>query len=150
MFSPLALTSIAITLLTHLSSPVAAANGINCKGSSDCSFTSQNNMGQMVGLINGMPDDKCVKAGDKIACITAGIASICAFPQQNTGTVCGAKLKKLANGLNAHGCTNCGSIPFDSLTGGNNDHLGELTVNAVLGSCFPSNQEKQTGLCPGI
>ncbi|KAL9046363.1 MAG: hypothetical protein Q9214_000786 [Letrouitia sp. 1 TL-2023] len=139
-------------LLIQFVSPITATNGINCKGSSDCSFTSQHNMQEMVDLINSVDDSVCVKEGQKIACIDAGIASLCAFPQKNTGKICAPKLKALIKGLQDHGCTNCGSIPFNHLTGGNNDNLGELTVNAVLGGCVDPNKHPDdvTGCCPGI
>lgn len=69
-------------------------------------------------LVNSVDDSVCVKEGQKIACIDAGIASLCAFPQKNTGEICAPKLKDLINELQDHGRTNCGSIPFNHLTGG--------------------------------
>ena len=155
-------TSITV-VLTAISSLVIAspttsldtrgASGINCEGSSDCEFGTQNTLGQLIEVISKTKTDTCVGPGKQIACVDGGITDFCAFTQKyRHQDICVSDVKILLNHLKEHGCKNCGSVPvgyprFKDLDG------GMLTVNAVKGGGCRSghdDENNETGLCPGV
>ncbi|KAI3606993.1 killer kp4 [Moniliophthora roreri] len=106
-----------------LSAASAAALGINCRGSSQCSQAGAT-LGQLQSLINnGVDNNRQYSNGQQIACLS----HLCAFFQNTGGSNSGATVKSLIQGLVNHGCGRCGSNPTD----GNDVDNGELTVNFV-------------------
>ncbi|KAL4886884.1 Kp4-domain-containing protein [Aspergillus karnatakaensis] len=118
-----------LPLLSLLTTTTAL--GINCRGSSDCGLSSAPSMGEIVSIIEEIPDNAWYNNGEHITCIASATNdySICAF-LQNSGGAPGSSIKTLARELQQHGCQNCGSIPL-FFPNDNDVSNGELTVNVV-------------------
>ena len=147
---------ITLTIVSH-----ARGEGINCKGSSQCSklfitikpenvidgFDQLINNGSVPGLPGGPLNTKLrIYGGDKIACLKNAkwaVGSLCMFVQgkvPKTG-VDGGIIGQRIHDLNYHGCRRCGSVP---LSGDNDpDVMGVLTVNYVT-------SKGCNGICDGF
>jgi hypothetical protein len=77
--------------------------GINCRGSSSCSFGSASTL---QNLICGINSGNFYNNGQQIACDNF----LCAFLQNSNGANAGT-LCTLAGDIVAHGCKICGSVP---------------------------------------
>jgi hypothetical protein len=116
------------TLAALTLSALAAAEGTNCEGNSNCAGTLCN-LGDLQNQINQIDPATLFSPGQHIACCGDPGASsgICAFTQITSMQVDASSVQALIQGLIDHGCKKCGSLPFQD----NNDKTGELTVNWV-------------------
>jgi hypothetical protein len=140
------------TICLSLLASKTAALGINCRGSFQCVFLTDNPAQSVVGFITGGIDQNTTfNDGELIAC--SGF--ICAF-LQGTGGLDGAAVLALAPQITGrsslsrylfssdstgHGCNQCGSVPIGFPTT-NDVANGQLTINAV-GGCNPCANGRQ-------
>ncbi|KAL4724560.1 hypothetical protein ACLX1H_008001 [Fusarium chlamydosporum] len=117
-------------LTTVLLAVGVSAEGINCKGSSNCG-----NIGfkltDMRDTAEGLDDNRTYYNGEHIVCWeNYAKTGFCAF-LQGSGGMLGSDIKRLLQELVNHGCSRCGSVPV-FFPGDNDirDH-GFLTVNYV-------------------
>ncbi|KAK3311105.1 killer toxin [Chaetomium strumarium] len=132
-------STLLVAALSLLTSPSFAQLGINCRGSSNCAFVS--NQRTALDLANVIVDridvNRWYNNGEHVACSAEGI---CAF-LQNTGGWQGARIRELAPYIPRHGCQVCGSVPTD-YPRTNNVENGQLTFNYVSNpQCGPSSGE---------
>ncbi|KAF4448227.1 hypothetical protein F53441_8334 [Fusarium austroafricanum] len=122
--------SVQITTLiaTALLAVGQAAAGINCKGSSQCSGSS-NSIVDLVNLASYIENSRWYQNGEHIVCAS----DLCAF-LQNTGGMPGTSTKKLIYDLYEHGYKKCGSVPIFWPEDNNEKSHGILTVNYVTKS----------------
>lgn len=119
--------------------------GINCRGSSECSFHGDTNMAKILGYVDGIDENRLYSNGYHIACVNTGSGhGICAFLQNSDHQVSGGVIKDLVSGLVNHNCKNCGSNPVYNYGGSpsNDPQWGILTVNYVSNTDNPCD-----GLC---
>ncbi|KAF1914230.1 killer toxin Kp4/SMK [Ampelomyces quisqualis] len=111
----------------------AAKLGINCRGSSSCSSSS--NLYDMRLFLQLIDNNTEFVSGQQAACrqfdpfnSSGGLGGLCVFPQKLLATekVTGKDLKEAVSALIDHGCKRCGSTPI---------HSGEITVNYVTKPC---------------
>ena len=123
-------TSLAALLLT---SHHAAAEGINCEGSSDCGTQGSGIMSGINGYIQNQLDPSTTYYNNvQLACKKnySNGGGVCAF-LQNTGGITGSNIQSIMQDLVTHGCGTCGSVPVFYPTDNNVADHGELTVNYV-------------------
>lgn len=113
-------------------------SGINNRGSSQCSG---DNVDELAGYINTVPDTQLYDNGFHIACSShkgkAGQGGHCAFLQGTSGSINGRQVKALIQMLSDKSdVSSCGSVPVSLLPefGSVNQlsKMGMLTVNYVL------------------
>jgi hypothetical protein len=127
------LTKIFLTL--SLVTSGVLSKGINCEGSTSCDGISFA-IGSLEDVCNNLcaqPDGGVVANGVHLAESCNRVKEGLAAFYQNTpvgGNVQAACV--LCRKLQDHGCKRCGSVPLE---GNDISVAGELTVNAVLGSC---------------
>lgn len=131
------LTFITTTVIT---ASIAAGQGINCNGSSQCGITGGRSA-DILAAVQNIDTGRTYQNGEKIACTDKLGVGICAF-LQGTGGITGDLIKTLVQDLVNHGCKVCGSVPVFFNSGDNNinDH-GELTINWV------ASTDECSGLC---
>ncbi len=120
------LFSLTKTVLSITSLVSFASAGINCKGvlCAPVAWTlgTSNNL---VADIDGIDVNRVYANGEHIACYNDGGHGLCAFLQSvPSNAVSGGDIKTLIHDLQGHGCSKCGSVPIEALTGGNGDDQG--------------------------
>ena len=155
-------TLLAIAGLSGKSWAIFGPKGINNRGSSQCNG---DNIAEIAGYINNLPDSQLYESGYHIACSSnhgkAGFGGHCAFLQKTSQPYSGRQIKLLIQMLNEKDDTKeCGSVPVSLLPefGSINEleKLGFLTVNYVLdtdnpcppGVCGASIPPDHQGQCP--
>ncbi|KAK7409167.1 hypothetical protein QQX98_008660 [Neonectria punicea] len=108
---------------------VAAALGINCRGNANCVGTPECRLADIILQVSQLDQSQSFNPGEHIACCGIPGGHICAFTQDWFDPITAGQALGMLQGLEAHGCGQCGSIPFKD----NEVKEGELTVNWVSG-----------------
>jgi hypothetical protein len=122
---------------------LAAALGINCRGS-NCGPADS-----LTRAIESIDRGRWFANGEQIACTTFTSSTTDGAPTststcavlQNTGGAWGSRILELAHYLQDHGCKGCGSVPYFYPEDNDVSH-GELTYNSVRRPC-----SSRDGLC---
>lgn len=129
-----------ITAIASLSiAGPASALGINCRGSSSCERGFMNHLRNYItDNLNGVDPNYQYSNGEKVACR----GNHCCFPQDmGTRKLSGQRVRDLIVAIGNHGCSGCGSAPYD-FPAGNDVSRGQLTCNFVTATCG-------NGMCNG-
>ncbi|TFK26858.1 killer toxin [Coprinopsis marcescibilis] len=107
---------------------VLAIGPINCVGSANCA-TVTCRVSDILAQANQLPDSNIYPPGQHIVCCGGPAAAdgLCAFTQNTSESISGARAKELIQALANRGCTRCGRVPIE----GNDVTQGEMTVNWV-------------------
>ena len=117
-----------VSVLPFMSVAVAAL-GINCRGNANCVGTPECRLADIILQVSQLDPSQSFNPGDHIACCGIPGGHICAFTQNWNDPITAGQALGMLQGLDEHGCGQCGSIPFEN----NNVSEGELTVNWVSG-----------------
>ena len=136
------------------------SSGINCDGSSACSFNKHDNiLPTILDRVNQLPVGTQLSAGQQLACAgfdtkadSDGVqmaqgAGICASMGSNVNTyTVGVSTNNQSNtvgdvieDLIYHGCSTCGTAPI--IRAGNDNGMGSIVVNAVTGVCTSTGNQ---------
>ncbi|KAL7940399.1 killer toxin Kp4/SMK [Trichoderma barbatum] len=103
----------------------AAALGINCRGNANCVGTPECRLADLILQVSQQDPSTSYSPGQHVACCGIPGGNICAFTQGISNSITAGEALGMLQGLEAHGCGQCGSIPFKD----NNVAEGQLTVN---------------------
>lgn len=123
-----------ITALAALSiAGPSSALGINCRGSSSCAAGFMDHLRNYItDNLNGVDPNYQYSNGEKVACR----GYHCCFPQDmGNRKLSGQRVRDLIVALGNHGCSGCGSVPYDWPGGPNDVSRGQLTCNYVTATC---------------
>ncbi|KAL7916897.1 killer toxin Kp4/SMK [Trichoderma velutinum] len=102
-----------------------AALGINCRGNANCVGTPECRLADLILQVSQQDPSTSYSPGQHIACCGIPGGNICAFTQGISNSITAGEALGMLQGLESHGCGQCGSIPFKD----NNVAEGQLTVN---------------------